>query len=265
MLPRSFEEAILQLTTHQATILTFKKERFLYVSNNNIITLTCKTNLETLCHNPDIFADGTFKYCPKYFYQLYTLHIYKNGIYMPLVYFFLTGKTTQNYIEMWKSLTHLCNSMNLVFNPKKVRVDFERSAHLAIQHCFPLCNILGCRFHLGQAWYRKINEDFPALRNEYKNDTEIGKWIKYFFGLAFLSPEEVSDVFFELIEIAPNNNALGFSNYVYKTYIEQNCLYPPKMWAETPSTSPRTTNGPEAFHSHYNAQFYNPHPAVWKV
>lgn len=78
---------------------------------------------------------------------------------------------------MWQSLINTCESMNLIFNPKTIRVDFERSAHLAIIRCFTLCDIYGCRFHLGQAWYRKLNQDFPYLRNEYKANTEIGKWI----------------------------------------------------------------------------------------
>lgn len=37
------------------------------------------------------------------------------------------------------------------------------------------------------------------------------------------------------------------------------------MWAEIPSTLPKTTNGAEEFHSHYNAQFYSIHSSIWKV
>lgn len=134
VLPKSYDEAILQLISSQETLVTFKKERFLYVNNNKIVLLTCETNLKTLCENSDyILADGTFRFCPKYFYQLYTIHIYKNSLYLPLVYYFLTGKTTIDYIEMWQSLINICESMNLIFNPKTIRVDFERSAHLAIK------------------------------------------------------------------------------------------------------------------------------------
>lgn len=122
-----------------------------------------------------------------------------------------------------------------------------------------------CRFYLGQAWYRKLNQDFPSLRNEYKANTEVGKWIKYFFGLSFISPEEVSDVFCELIEIAPNSDVLYFSDYLYDNYLQENCLFPTEMWADILSNLPKTTNGPETFHSHYNAQFYSTHPSIWKV
>lgn len=44
-----------------------------------------------------------------------------------------------------------------------------------------------------------------------------------------------------------------FSGYVYENYI-QDCLFPPEMWAETQSTLPKTTNGPESFHAHYDTQ-----------
>lgn len=83
-----------------------------------------------------------------------------------------------------------------------------------------------------------LNQDFPYLRNEYKVNTEFGKWIKYFFGLSFIPSEEVSDVFSELIEIAPINDVLMFRDYVYENYIQQDCSFPSEIWAETPSTSP---------------------------
>lgn len=38
------------------------------------------------------------------------------------------------------------------------------------------------------------------------------------------------------------------------------------MWASLPIFDhPRTTNGPESFHSHFNSQFYTTHPHVYQV
>lgn len=167
---------------------------------------------------------------------------------------------------MWYFLNELCGSFNLSFKPDLIRTDFEISAHIAIKIVLPECKILGCKFHLGQSWYRKLNQDFPVLRNEYNNsESETGKWLKMFFGLSFLPFAEVSDAFCELIEISPSENAFEFSDYVLKNYIEENCLFPPEIWAEAPSTIPKTTNGPESFHKHYNEQFYSAHPSLWKV
>lgn len=41
---------------------------------------------------------------------------------------------------------------------------YPEISHLAIKHS----NIIGCRFYLGQVWYRKFNQDFPFIKNKYK-------------------------------------------------------------------------------------------------
>jgi hypothetical protein len=50
------------------------------------------------------FGDGTFKYCPRYFYQLYTLLGYKNGRYVPCVFFLLPSKSGECYTNMFRYL-----------------------------------------------------------------------------------------------------------------------------------------------------------------
>jgi len=54
-----------------------------------------------------------------------------------------------------------------------------------------------------------------------------------------------------------------FADYVLSTYIEDNASFPPSVWAEIPSTARRTNNGPEAFHAHYNEQFYASYPSMF--
>lgn len=71
------------------------------------------------------------------------------------------------------------------------------------------------------------------------NTNELGKWLKMFFGLAFISPEEVVDAFHELISICPNDDGFVFSDYILHNYIEDHCQFPPNIWAENPSLNPR--------------------------
>ncbi|XP_060868643.1 uncharacterized protein LOC132943633, partial [Metopolophium dirhodum] len=142
-------------------------------------------------------------------------------------------------------------------------LDFEKSAHIVIEESFPTVHIIACQFHLGQSWYRKIQSN-NYLLNQYKNNTEIGLWLKYFFGLAFLPPEQVDDGFVELISIAPIDNHT-FSDYILEHYINKESQFPPNIWAETPVNNTRTTNGPEDFHRTYNGQFYSPHPPTHVV
>jgi hypothetical protein len=51
---------------------------------------------------------------------------------------------------------------------------------------WPLIQMKGCRFHLGQSWWRKIQT--VDLSQEYKKNSDISIFLKYFFGLPFLKP-----------------------------------------------------------------------------
>ena len=56
--------------------------------DTKIIMFTTESNLS---QDEPLFADGIFQYCPKYFYQLYTIHAFKNGQYVPCVFSSLRG------------------------------------------------------------------------------------------------------------------------------------------------------------------------------
>jgi hypothetical protein len=63
-------------------------------SESGIILFGCEANLKFLCTvSEEIFADGTYKCCPKYFKQLYRIHGFKNGHYIPLVFCLLPSKS----------------------------------------------------------------------------------------------------------------------------------------------------------------------------
>lgn len=264
-IPKSIDEAKHQLFSNQNDIIANNNEQFCFMKNNESIPIfTCYTNLVMLCEVREIFADGTFTYCPSYFYQLYTIHILQNNYYLPLIYCFLNSKSTDKYKEMWTLIKELCKKMiNKEIQINKIHLDFEKSAHIAIEESFPTVQIIACQFHLSQNWYRKIQSN-NYLLNQYKNNTEIGLWLKYFFGLAFLPPEQVDDSFVELMSIAPTDNHT-FTDYILENYINKESQFPPNIWAETPINNTRTTNGPEAFHKHFNAQFYHPHPNIHHV
>jgi hypothetical protein len=71
-LPKSREETLINLS--KMNILTNKADSFLAVNaDNNVIIFTCQRNIECLCDVDEIFMDGTFKCCPKFFQQMYTV------------------------------------------------------------------------------------------------------------------------------------------------------------------------------------------------
>ena len=85
----------------------------------------------------DIFVDGTFKYCTKFFHQPYTIHECKNGHYVPLVFALLPAKTELCYRDLWTKIQHLCTKRDLHLNPSSIHVDFEPAMHNVIVALFP--------------------------------------------------------------------------------------------------------------------------------
>jgi hypothetical protein len=117
---------------------------------------------------------------------------------------------------------------------------------------------------LGQSCYRKIQS--IGLSSEYKIDSDISKYLKYFFRLPFLRPDKVIDYFTnDLISIKLLDEKIDiFTNYILDTYILPESSFPPSLWAEYSATTIRTTNSCEAFHSKLNAMFYNAHPNIFQ-
>jgi hypothetical protein len=70
-----------------------------------------------------------------------------------------------------------------------------------LRSVWPNVIIKACQFHLGQAWYRKIQN--LGLSKEYKDpESDIMKWLKTFFGLSYLDSFDVIDCF--ALDILPD-------------------------------------------------------------
>jgi hypothetical protein len=92
-------------------ITTNKNEQFLLFNdrNSNIVMFSCRTNLTFLSKLDTIYVDGTFRCCPKFFTQLFTIHGLQNDHYIPLVFFFCYQTKAYLHIVMhfaglWKNV-----------------------------------------------------------------------------------------------------------------------------------------------------------------
>ena len=263
-LPSNIQEV--QEVVQTSTPQTSKGECFLFINclKSNIILFSCETNIRVLTEMDIVYMDGTFSYCTKYFLQLFTIHGLTNGHYIPLLYCLLPNKNTKTYMELFSLLkSNIFEAYKIEFYPKIIYVDFEKAIHNGIVQIWPNTEIKGCRFHLHQAWYRKIQS--LGLTSEFKTDSEIGKWLKHIFGLTYLNPKDVEDCFvFELMAYKPQNAILDkFADYLVETYVDSNAIFPPHFWAEGKASISHSTNACESFHSHFNSSFYNTHPSIY--
>ena len=56
-----------------------------------------------------------------------------------------------------------------------------------------------------------------------------------------------------------------FADYIYGTYLHQDCSYPPIMWADILCRNVKTTNACEAFHRHFQSSLQTYHPNIFKI
>jgi len=231
--------------------------------NKNFIIFSCEKNLHFLSYVENVYVDGTFKYSARFFEQMFTIHGYKNGHYIPLVFCLLVDKSEHTYEFVFKKITEKCNSLGMRLSPLKCMIDFEYAIHKAIKIAWPNTEIIGCRFHLTQSWWRNVQKF--GLATHYKDESsDVGKWIHYTFGLLFLNPEEVGDCYVEdLMSDCPENEKLQkFCDYLTDNYISDESIFPPKLWAAKSSELIRTTNACESFHSFFNKSFYSNSPPI---
>ena len=102
MLPQSMSETI--QTLRVMPLSTHKKEDFLMFceennTNDGMAIFTTATNLRTLAACDTILMDGTFKSCPRFFVQRYTIFAYANYCCVPLVYGLLCNKEQSTYVR----------------------------------------------------------------------------------------------------------------------------------------------------------------------
>jgi len=78
-LPKSSLET--QNALNNMEILTNTGKHFMIINDihTSIIIFSTTTNLKTLCDTDNIYVDGTFKSCPKFFHQIFTIHGYVNN------------------------------------------------------------------------------------------------------------------------------------------------------------------------------------------
>ena len=124
---------------------------------------------------------------------------------------------------MWTSLIASCSARNLQLQVSVIHIDFEKKAmHTVLQEIFPAAVIKCCRFHLGQAWWRKIQN--LGLSHKYKDtDSALGKWLKLSFGLHFVDVDDVEECFVEevMAEAPQDNRCSRFADYLVDNYVSK--------------------------------------------
>ena len=259
-LPKSHAETIEMLKNIQISSTDVVGARLIKQVTRDVVLLATDSSLELLqSHSDQVYADGTFKFSPKYFYQFYTFHICKDEFYIPVAFFLLRGKSQKIYEQMLKMLKMVCGQ---ALNITTMTVDFEMAMISATRTVFPFTNIRGCRFHLAQAWQRKFRElGFQREYNSRKGD--IAGWLKKCFGLPVIDSDSILEFFEEFASTAPSQ-LKQFIEYLRNEYVSPNSTFPPHLSADIGRIDLKfTTNMCENWHRHFSDTFKSPRPNIF--
>ena len=194
-IPKTKQETLTALTSKPLQHGTATETNF----EANIVCIYDPKAIGYIEDTQELFGDGTFRSCPKEFYQIYTIIAHKNGNYIPVAFFLLPGKSMEIYIAMFQMFQKIYFQVNgaQILN-KILHLDFEKAAHDAAKNTLTGITVKGCLFHLKQNWFRKIQE--LGLASDYKDpESEVGTFLKLTFGLPFLDYLEIYDSMMFLI------------------------------------------------------------------
>lgn len=259
-LPKNIDEVIAALEEEMLT-QSAEGAHMIKQVEKEVVMLATDRSLELLKDSSlQVFGDGTFRYSPRFFTQLYTFHVFKDGFYVPVAYFLLINKRQKTYERMFDCLKlHGGPGLKICV----MTVDFEETVMKETKKAFPDAIIRGCRFHLAQSWQRMIGE--KGFKKQYISKKDpIAKFLRSLFGIPLMPADAIPNFFSEeLLPIAPPE--LGtFMTYLQDFYMLENSTFPPHIWASVGHSDMKfTTNGCENFHRHLRSFFTSHKPDIY--
>ena len=177
--------------------------------NNNLeryIIFSSKIQMNLLTKTNQILIDGTFKSCPRGYYQIINIAGYYPDIdsIIPIFMIPSTGKTFFLYNAIFEDVKKILNDNEIDIKkiPKRIIIDFEKGLQKAVKKNFPESTIDGCYFHYVKLLWGKAKK-FGMCR---KNDIQTTKILLFVLKiLPFLREDDKVDVFDKLEELFLNH------------------------------------------------------------
>ena len=227
-----------------------------------MIVFGTKENLRLLCEVDTIYVDGTFRTCPTLFYQIFSLHGFKNGKQFPLVYALLPDKTRQTYSRLFELVKQKVVSFGLSLDPSKFLGDFELAIKQSVDLTFPLAEFKGCYFHFTQALMRKFQT--IGLQVAYRSDEEAKQFLRKTAALAFVPTKFVRLAWQGIKASAPSHlpRIEEFIEYFESTWLVGS--FPLSMWNIHDNDEYRTNNHVEGWHKRLKSLVGKAHPNIYE-
>ena len=219
------------------------------ISDNGCALIFTTDEQEVMLHDCNFqlgAVDATFKFCPRFFYQVLCVHIVCNNDgrshAFPIVICAMTKKTEIFYVEVFRVIKDLFPA----FVPNVIMADFEAALRNAVALTYTNADLKGCWFHYKQAVLRKIQQHFVMAD---RSRDEIKDWFHSILSVPLLPANKIGEAF----DILLNKEFDGVDTDRFKRYVrrawyngidfEQLSVYRMKD---------RTNNAAEAFNRQFN-------------
>ena len=145
-----------------------------------------REKIQVLAESDVVASDGTFNIRPKLkkkWRQVYSLHSYVNGTFIPTVVTYMTSKSTRAYKQMFTSLKEWIHANvkteegePVVWEPKYWLTDFESGVFSAVHSMWPGTAQKGCYFHFTKSIWAKVQE--KGLAKAYNKDIAVNETVR---------------------------------------------------------------------------------------
>ena len=211
----------------------------------------------------DYFIDGTFKACPKGWYQLLNIWAYKrnNNVYLPIANILLSQNSYELYDKVIKEFLTYSENFNIEINfkGKSIMLDFEHSLRNAIRNNLSEIKLVSCYFHYAKAIYKKC-KDYHLFKKDKKNHALI---VAFIFKIYPYIPTKYREQYLYKVKNYIENLDKGFTK-LYDYFIKnwKNNKFFKFSEINDEQIVKRTNNVCESFHRHLNNTISHFHPKI---
>ena len=226
-----------------------------------IFTTSMQINMISKC--TQILIDGTFKSCPRSFYQILNISGYLpeiNSI-IPIFMIPMTGKSEYLYDIIFKDVKQILSDNNFDIKdfPERIMIDFEIALQNSVKNNFPQSIINGCFFHFSKLMWSKAKTLGLCKKKELQKTKLFIFIIKL---ITFMNPDD-KEKFFEKFEkyfSIDNDKYQKFIKYFKKIWLNNKYINYYDLSKEEYLN--RTNNYIESFHHILNEQLDCFHPKI---
>ena len=247
--------------------LCYKYSNIINIEKKNILdkyiifTTNFQLNLAKKC--TQVLVDGTFKCCPKGYYQVINVAGYYpelNAI-IPLFMIPTTGKSYYLYKEIFQDIKNIyINTGHKIEDfPKDFMMDFEKSMIKAIKINFENARIDGCYFHYVKLLWSRAKKYGLCSQRMLKNTKIILFILKI---LPFVFPDDRNNIFEKLenFYVKEDNNYKKLFLYYKKNWLSNEYINYTEL--DNRELLNRTNNYIENFHKNLNLSLEVYHPKL---